>query len=279
MPLRDVHQINQRLSMIESLLHQEEMAEQMRKQIRLIGDIERLISKAALKKISPRETVQLKRSLKAIPQLINSAVSAGNETLKELVMQLKPCTAVADRIESTLPEEAPATVAKGGYIRHGVSVELDELLSIARSGKEHLLSMQAKEAERTGITSLKVGFNNVFGYYMEVTHAHKHKVPEDWIRKQTLTNAERYITPELKEYEERILGAEEKIQLLEEKLYGELISFIEPYFDTLQQNASIIARLDCLLSFAQSAKSNHYKKPAVNNSSILSIKNGRHPVL
>ncbi len=279
MPLRDVHQIKQRHSMVESLLNQEEKAELMRKQIRLIGDMERLISKAAMKKISPRETVQLKRSLKALPLLIKEACSTGNETLKELAVQLQPCIALADRIEFTLPEEAPATFAKGGYIRKGVSDELDELRDIAHSGKEHLLSMQTKEAEKTGISSLKVGFNNVFGYYMEVTHAHKHKVPDDWIRKQTLTNAERYITPELKEYEEKILGAEEKIQALEERLYTELILGIEPYFDTLQQNASIIARLDCLLSFAQSAKSNHYRKPEVNESNSLIIKNGRHPVL
>lgn len=278
MPLRDVHQINQRLSMVACLLNQEEQSEQMRRQIRLIGDIERLISKAALKKISPRETVQLKRSLKALPLLIEAADAAGKE-LSELASQLQPCSALADRIEFTLPEEAPASVTKGGYIRPGVSDELDELRSIAHSGKEHLLSMQMKESEKTGITSLKVGFNNVFGYYMEVTHAHKNKVPDDWIRKQTLTNAERYITPELKEYEEKILGAEEKIQALEEKLYAELIASIEPYFNTLQQNASIIARIDCLLSFAYTAKTNNYKKPLVNESTSLIIKNGRHPVL
>lgn len=278
MPLRDIHRIKQRHSMVECLLHQEEHAEQMRKQIRLTGDIERLISKAALKKISPRETVQLKRSLKALPLLMEASSAAG-KAISELASQLKPCTPLADRIEFTLPEEAPASVAKGGYIRTGVSDELDELRNIAHSGKEYLLSMQLKEAEKTGITSLKVGFNNVFGYYMEVTHAHKHKVPEHWIRKQTLTHAERYITPELKEYEEKILGAEEKIQTLEEKLYAELISAIEPYFDTLQQNASIIAQLDCLLSFAQSARSNHYHKPEVNESNRLTIKNGRHPVL
>jgi DNA mismatch repair protein MutS len=279
LPLRDVNRIKQRHNMVECLLQHEEAAEQMRKQIRLIGDVERLIAKAAVRKISPRETVQLKRSLKALPMLVASASSAGNEALKELAMQIQPCMALADRIEFTLPEEASASQTKGGYIKPGVSAELDELRSIAHSGKQHLLSIQMKESERTGIASLKVGFNNVFGYYMEVTHAHKHKVPEDWIRKQTLTNAERYITPELKEYEEKILGAEEKIQALEEKLFAELISSIEPYFNTLQQNAHLIAQLDCLLSFAQSAKNNHYKKPEVNESNSLIIKNGRHPVL
>jgi DNA mismatch repair protein MutS len=279
MPLRDVHQIKQRHSMVECLIEKEEQAEMMRRQIRLTGDVERLISKAASRKITPREIVQLKKSLKALPLLISAATSAGNQHLTDLASQLNPCTSLAEKIEFTLSEEAPASIAKDGYIRSGVSQELDELRIIARKGKEHLLSIQRKEAERTGIPSLKVGFNNVFGYYIEVTHVHKHKVPEGWIRKQTLTNAERYITPELKEYEEKILGAEEKIQELEEQLFAELISYIEPYFDTLQQNAAIIAKLDCLLSFALTAKINNYQKPEINERNTLHIEGGRHPVL
>ncbi len=279
MPLRDIHHIRQRHDLVECLLQNERQSESMRNIIKSVGDVERLLSKAAQRKISPREIVQLKRSLCCIPALKNLAEETENKTFIELIDQLQPCPVLIQRIENTIVEEAPASVTKGNFVKEGVSEELDRLRQLARSGKEHLLAIQMKEAERTGISSLKVGFNSVFGYFMEVTHAHKHKVPSDWIRKQTLTHAERYITPELKEYEEKILGAEEKIQELEEKIYAELVAAIESSFEVIQHNAAVIARLDCLLSFAKTAKQYNYCRPRMSESNKLVIKQGRHPVL
>jgi DNA mismatch repair protein MutS len=279
LPLFDLQKIHQRLDLVAFLIRETELADQLMKDIRQVGDLERLISKVPLKKASPREILQLARGLRHMGIVRDLALVSGNPVLRHLCEQIAPCPELQQRIFDTIDEAAPAVAAKGGMIRDGVHPELDDLRSISRSGKEYLLAIQQKEMQRTGISSLKVAFNNVFGYYLEVTHAHKDKVPSEWIRKQTLTNAERYITPELKEYEEKILGAEDKILALELDLYQQLLQAIDPMINAIQLNAAIAAQLDCLLCFAYNAKTYHYHRPDVCEELVLEIKDGRHPVI
>lgn len=279
LPLFDLHKIHQRLDLVAFLIRETDLAEQLVKDIRQVGDLERLISKVPLKKASPREILQLAKGLRHMAMVRDLALVSGNPVLRHLCEQIAPCPELQQRIFDTIDEAAPAVAAKGGMIRDGVHPELDELRNISRSGKEYLLAIQQKEMQRTGISSLKVAFNNVFGYYLEVTHAHKDKVPAEWIRKQTLTNAERYITPELKEYEEKILGAEDKILALELDLYQQLMQAIDPMINAIQLNAAIAAQLDCLLCFAYNAQTYQYHRPDVCEEPVLEIKDGRHPVI
>ncbi len=279
MPLKDLHPVNDRLEVVNYFVHETEIALKVLHQLKLIGDLERIVSKAAIGKITPREVIQLRRALLAIEPVKQLALSSNNKQLMVFADQLNPCSVLALQIENTIVDEPPAVITKGGAIKSGINSELDELRSISRSGKEFLAQIQKRESEKTNIPSLKVAFNNVFGYYIEVTHTHKNKVPSDWIRKQTLTTAERYITLELKEYEEKILGAEEKILSLEEKIFSDLVTDIAQYIKPIQQNALVIAQLDCLLSFATAAVEHNYVKPHLNDGYALSIKSGRHPVL
>jgi DNA mismatch repair protein MutS len=279
LPLKDIDQINERLSIVEYFVYDYELCDTLRHKFELLGDLERLISKAAAGRVNPRELVQLKRALYLTEEIMQEADKAENPALKATAAKLNTCIALRDKLEREIKEDAPVVVAKGNVIGDGVHAELDELRSIAFSGKDYLLQIQMRESERTGIPSLKVAFNNVFGYYLEVTNAHKDKVPNDWIRKQTLTNAERYITPELKTYEEKILGAEEKISAIEIQLYEALVREMADYILPIQQNAALIARMDCLLSFAALARNNSYVKPQLNDSFALNIAEGRHPVI
>ncbi len=279
LPLKDIQPIEERMDIVEQLIKETEAAKQFTQLIKQMGDMERLIAKVPLGKISPREVLQLKRSLVAIGQLQNLLSQQPSESLKLMAEQLNPCLLIREKIEKEISEEAPALAIKGGFIKQGVSPEIDELCSIAHSGKDYLLQIQKTESERTGISSLKISFNNVFGYYLEVTNAHKHKVPGEWIRKQTLVNAERYVTAELKDYEEKIIGAEEKILQIELKLFEQLVSQLQDYIQTIQLNASVAARLDCLLSFAGNAVKYNYHRPQLNDRFILDIKDGRHPVI
>lgn len=279
MPLLDIQKINERLQAVEYFLQHTPVAEELKKLIRTIGDLERLISKVSLEKVNPRELVQLKRALLAMEPLKNILQSSEHLSLRQISEQLVSTPLLATKIEQEIWEEAGPVVAKGNFIRDGVHPELDELRLIKNSGKEYIAGIQQKEILRTGIQSLKIGFNSVFGYFLEVTNSHKSKVPADWIRKQTLTNAERYITEELKEYEQKVLGAEEKIQQLEEVILAELIRFAKDYVLPIQQNASLIAQVDCLLSFADSAAQGGYCKPEINTSFAIDIKDGRHPVI
>ncbi len=279
LPLKDVASIEERQEAVSYMLHNDIFSAALTDCLKQIGDLERLISKAALGKISPREVQQLRRSLEMVQKIRELCLETENISIRTTADQLNNCSLIKDRISRELHPDAPAMVNKGGVINDGFNAELDELRNIAFNGKDYLLQLQQREAVRTGITSLKVGFNNVFGYYIEVTHTHKDKVPSDWTRKQTLTNAERYITEELKIYEEKILGAEEKIQALEERLFNELVQGIIEYVLPIQHNASLIARLDCLMSFAENAKKHEYIRPQVNDSRILDIQNGRHPVI
>jgi DNA mismatch repair protein MutS len=279
MPLKDLLPIKERLDLVELFIHQSNIAETMQGQIKSMGDLERLIAKVAVNRISPRELVTLKNALFEIKNLKEICLHSNNNHLKKIGEQLNPCLLIAERLEKEINPNPPALVNKGDVISKGVNHDLDELRNLAFKGKDYLLQMQVKEAEITGIPSLKISFNNVFGYYLEVTNTHKNKVPTDWIRKQTLTNAERYITPELKEYEEKILGAEEKILALETQLYNDLVISLMDYIQPVQLNASLVARLDCLLSFAQCATQNNYVKPEVSNDLALSITEGRHPVI
>jgi DNA mismatch repair protein MutS len=260
-------------------LAQEELREMFSQCIRQIGDLERLISKIGLQKANPREVCQLKKSLKAIENIKRLCEGADSLPLKAIGEQLNPCVSICEKIELELDPEPPVMLVKGGVMNEGINEELDRLRKIAFGGKGYLLEIQKREAELTGIPSLKVSFNNVFGYYLEVTHSHRDKVPTDWIRKQTLVNAERYITPELKEYEEQILGAEEKILALETKLYNDLLYSLTEYIKPIQLNAQLIARLDVLLNFANISNKNYYVKPEINDSKIIDIKGGRHPVI
>ena len=278
-PLFDIHKINQRLSLVEFFIKEQNLQRELIEQLKKAGDVERLIGKIPLKKINPREVVQLARSLNAMALVKQTCETTASEDLKKIVQQITPLQELKECIKSVMEEDAPALANKGNMIRDGVNEELDKLRNISRNGKNYLLEIQTKEAQRTGITSLKIAFNNVFGYYLEVTHAHKDKVPEEWIRKQTLANAERYITPELKEYEEKILGAEEKILALEMELYQQLISDIEPHILSIQQNAHVVAQLDCLLCFAINASKYNYRKPELLEEAILEIHDGRHPVI
>jgi DNA mismatch repair protein MutS len=278
-PLSDLSQIEARLSLVAHLILEQELNHKILQHIKQTGDVERLVSRIPLKKASPREVMQLGKSLLQMQHIQQICQAADFQPLQQLVQNIQPCPELQERINKTLLEDAPALAVKGGMIREGIHEELDHLRTISRSGKNYLLQIQQQESQRTGISSLKVAYNNVFGYYLEVTHAHKDKVPSDWIRKQTLTNAERYITPELKEYEEKILGAEEKILAIELEVYGQLLSSIEPFIACIQHNAQIIAQIDCLLSFAYNAQRYNYHKPEVTEGFDLEIRNGRHPVI
>ncbi len=279
LPLKDIQPINARLNVVEYFVNNPVLKADIEEQVKLIGDLERIISKVALQRISPREVVQLKNALSSIVPIKQACASTKEETLCKIAEQLNPCKTIKERIEKEIQPDPPNLVNKGNVIASGVSNELDELRKICYSGKDYLIQMQQKEIKRTGISSLKVSFNNVFGYYFEVTNTHKDKVPSDWIRKQTLVSAERYINEELKTYEEKILGAEEKILELETKLFNDLVLSLADYISAIQLNASLIAQLDCLLSFAAIAKDNNYVRPEINDTDIIDIKQGRHPVI
>lgn len=279
MPLKERSAIEERLHVVDVLVRNRELATRLLPQIQAVGDLERLISKVSVGRINPRELQQLRRSLGAIAQIQQLCQQVGDESFKRMSEQLNPCQNISERIGREIQEEPPVKLDKGGVINNGVNAELDELRSMAGTGKEYLMSIQQRESERTGIPSLKVGFNNIFGYYLEVTNTHKDKVPPEWTRKQTLTNAERYITPELKEYEEKILGAEERILVLEAQLYEQLLQALMAYLEPIQYDAQIIARLDCLQCFAEVALANNYCRPEVNDDTTIEIKEGRHPVI
>jgi DNA mismatch repair protein MutS len=279
LPLKQLELINERLEVVNFFSEHSTIQSQLRDQFEEIGDLERLISKVAAGKINPRELVQLKRALNLIESIKEITSQCDNHSLQKIADQLNPCIVMRDRLQNELNEEAPVLLHKGNVISKGVNAELDELRAIAFSGKDYLLQIQIREVERTGISSLKVSYNNVFGYYLEVTNVHKDKVPQDWIRKQTLTTAERYITPELKIYEEKILGAEDKIAVLEQSLYEALVRDLIDYIIPIQLNASLISRLDCLLSFSKLAKDNQYVRPTLTNEFAINIIDGRHPVI
>lgn len=279
LPLRDLNIIEERLAIVDTLKNENAIRQSMIEPLRSIGDIERMVTKLSTRRISPRELQQLKRSLKHIEPLKAILLKFNDEAARKLALQFQDCQWVIEKLENALLDELPATANKGNIFRKGIHSELDELRDIAFGGKEYLLSMQQSEQQKTGISSLKISYNNVFGYYIEVTHTHKDKVPSDWIRKQTLTNAERYITEELKVYEEKILGAEEKLSVLEERLYQELVVSLADYVVPIQQNALVVAKLDCLYSFAHIAYSNHYVRPLLNDGHSIEIKDARHPVI
>ncbi|MGZ3904046.1 MAG: DNA mismatch repair protein MutS [Bacteroidia bacterium] len=278
MPLKNIPQINKRLDAIDFFNKHTEEASKLHGMLSEMGDLERLISKAAAMRVNPRELIQLKRSLALTENIKELLQGFKGGNFEETAAGLHPCKELQQRLLQ-INEDAPAMIVKGKVIASGVNADLDDLRSIAFSGKDYLLKIQQTESERTGIPSLKVGFNNVFGYYLEVTHTHKDKAPADWIRKQTLSNAERYITPELKEYEEKILGAEEKIMALETRLFEELVAFVSDYVLQVQQNAALLARLDCLLGLALVARNNNYVRPVLNDGYAINIKEGRHPVI
>ncbi len=278
-PLRDPKAINRRLDVVEHFFRQPDTYEQIRSSIEHVGDLERLISKVAVGRVTPREVVQLKGALAAIVPIKTACVESGQETLRSIGSQLNPCELIRDRIAREVADDAPAALGRGPVIRQGVDKELDELREIAFSGKDYLLRIQQREIAATGIPSLKIAFNNVFGYYIEVTNTHRDKVPPEWIRKQTLVNAERYITQELKEYEEKILGAQEKIAVIESRLFSELTASLAEYIPAIQLNASLTARLDCLTAFTLVARENKYTRPVVDGSDCLEIVEGRHPVI
>ena len=279
MPLKDVHAIEERQEAVNYFLHQHEIRQNLTAQLKQSGDLERLISRVALGKAGPRDIQFLQRSLGVVNALKDLCSTCENPSLKMIADQMNPCTVLRDKILKELHEDPPALVTKGMVMKNGVSAELDELREIAYHGKDYLLQIQKRESESTGISSLKVGFNNVYGYYIEVTNVHKNKVPSDWVRKQTLTNAERYITEELKHYEEKILGAEEKILALETRLFAERVLSCFEYIKPIQLNATLLARLDCLSALAQVAQENEYVRPHVNDGFVIDIKNGRHPVI
>ena len=279
LPLKQLDLINERLEVVNYFGTHTSLQNDLISQFKEIGDLERLISKVAAGKINPRELVQLKRALNLIESIKSVTSACENHSLQKIAEQLNPCLLMRDRLQNELNEEAPVLLNKGNVISKGVNAELDELRAIAFSGKDYLLQIQQREVERTGISSLKVSYNNVFGYYLEVTNVHKDKVPTDWIRKQTLTTAERYITPELKVYEEKILGAEDKIAVLEQTLYEALVRDLIDYIIPIQLNASLISRLDCLLSFAKLARDNQYVRPTLTTEFAINIVDGRHPVI
>ena len=278
-PLTSEAQINERLDMVEYFFREPEFKQLIEEQLHLIGDLERIISKVAVGRVNPRELVQLKTALQAIEPIKRACEKARSDSMRRIGEQLNVCEGMRDRIAREIKADPPVLLNKGGVIADGVNAELDELRHIAFSGKDYLLQIQQRESELTGIPSLKIGYNNVFGYYIEVRNAHKDKVPPEWIRKQTLANAERYITQELKEYEEKILGAEDKILTLENKLYAELVAALAEYIPTIQVDANQIARLDCLLSFANAAAAFRYVRPVIDDSDVLDIRQGRHPVI
>ena len=278
-PLKDVQPINERLNVVEYFFRQPDFKELIEEQLHLIGDLERIISKVAVGRVSPREVVALKVALQAIEPIKAACMDADNASLNHIGEQLNICQSIRDRIDREIDNDPPLLINKGGVIKSGVSAELDELRRIAYSGKDYLLQIQQRESELTEIPSLKIGYNNVFGYYIEVRNTHKDKVPAEWIRKQTLANAERYITQELKEYEEKSLGAEDKILVLETQLYAELVQSLSEFIPAIQINANQIARLDCLLSFATAARENNYIRPVIADDDVLEIHQGRHPVI
>jgi DNA mismatch repair protein MutS len=279
LPLKNKEPLLERYEIVDYLIQEQELPVLLTEQFKQINDLERLISKVAVARINPRELVQIKRALYAIETVKLSCEKTSNKAMNKYAEQLNPCLLIRNRLENEINEDSPALIVKGNVINAGVSEELDHLRNLAFSGKDYLKSIQKRETERTGISSLKIGYNNVFGYFLEVTNTHKDKVPEEWHRKQTLTNSERYITEELKEYEQKILGAEEKIAVLELSLYNDLIHSIADYIKAIQLNATLIAQLDCLLSFASIAQSNNYIRPEINDTYELDIKEGRHPVI
>ncbi len=278
-PLKDEKDINKRLNIVEQFFKKPFFRQLIDEQFQRISDLERIVSKIALRRVSPREVVQLKTALFSLEHVKNACMESDNEDIRKIGEQIDVCQEIRNRIAREVNPDSPLLINRGNVILKGVNAELDELRSISHSGKDYLLSIQKREIAATGIASLKIGYNNVFGYYLEVRNTFKDKVPETWIRKQTLTQAERYITQELKEYEEKILGAEEKILSLEEKLFNELVADIQAYTPKIQVNAKIIAQLDCLLSFAKCAEENHYVRPQIDDSDVLDIKQGRHPVI
>ena len=279
LPLKEIAAINNRLNVVEYLVSDDSLKENLEDHIRQVGDLERVISKVAVGRINPREVLQLKNALQAIAPIKEICGQSENDSLKRFAEQLNPCESIKTRIEREIHPDPPTLVNKGHVIASGVDAELDELRTLAFSGKDYLAQMQEREAERTGISSLKIAFNNVFGYYIEVRNTHKDKVPPEWIRKQTLVGAERYITEELKEYESKILGAEEKILAIEVRLFNELVVALGEYIQAVQLDAAIIAQLDCLLSFASAAIEYKYSRPEINDSKDIIIKAGRHPVI
>jgi DNA mismatch repair protein MutS len=288
-PLKDEKPINQRLDIVDYFFREPNFRECIDEQLHHIGDLERIVSKVATGRVSPREMVQMKVALQAIEPIKNACLSASAvadgapagiaEALHRVGERLSLCEQLRDRIAREIQNDPPQLVQKGGVIRDGVSAELDELRHIAYSGKDYLLQIQEREAQETGISSLKIGYNNVFGYYLEVRNTYKDKVPQEWVRKQTLAQAERYITQELKEYEEKILGAEDKILSLEQRLFNDLVVAAQEFIPQIQQNANVIAHLDCLLSAAKTAEENHYVRPVIDGSDVIDIKQGRHPVI
>ena len=279
LPLKNIEDIKNRHELVKFFIDSDDFSKTVTYQLKQISDIERLISKVATGKASPREIVNLKNSLKAILPIKTSAEKSENKTVQNLGNQLHSCTVLIDKITETLFDDAPVNINKGNAIATGVHQELDDLRAISSTGKQYLDNMLARETERTGISSLKISFNNVFGYYIEVRNTHKDKVPQEWIRKQTLVNAERYITEELKEYETKILGAEEKITKIEQEIFSKLLQYIIHFVQIVQENAQIIAKIDCLLSFSVLAIDNNYVRPQMDESTDLEIKNGRHPVI
>ena len=278
-PLKDEKPINERLDVVDYFFRQPDFRQLVDEQLHRVGDLERIISKVAVGRVSPREVVQLKTALEAVNPVKSACLYAQNEVLKGLGERLNLCESIRDRISREITPDPPQMVQKGGVIQDGVSQELDELRRIAYSGKDYLLQIQNREAELTGIQSLKIGYNNVFGYYLEVRNTYKDKVPQEWVRKQTLAQAERYITQELKEYEEKILGAEDRILALEQQLFTALVTAAQEYIAQVQQDANIIAHLDCLLSAAKTAEANHYVRPVIDTSDVIDIRQGRHPVI
>jgi len=278
-PLKDEKPINERLNVVEYFFRQPDFKELIEEQLHLVGDLERIISKVAVGRVSPREVVQLKVALQAIEPIKQACLEADNASLNRIGERLNLCVSIRDRIAREINNDPPLLINKGGVIKDGVNADLDELRQISYSGKDYLLQIQQRESEETGIPSLKVAYNNVFGYYIEVRNVHKDKVPKEWIRKQTLVNAERYITQELKEYEEKILGAEDKILVLETQLYTNLVQALTEFIPQIQVNANQIARLDCLLSFANVARENNYIRPVIEDNDVLDICQGRHPVI
>ncbi|WP_353134210.1 DNA mismatch repair protein MutS [Pseudopedobacter sp.] len=279
MPLKNRKPIEERLNIVSFFYEKETLRENLEQHIRQIGDLERLISKIGLQKANPREIVQLKRALIAIEEVKNICAKVDQEAVRNIAEQINPCVSIREKIEKEMQADPPVAIAKGKVIADGFNEELDKLRKISYGGKDYLLELQKKEAEATGISSLKIAFNNVFGYYLEVSNTHKDKVPSEWIRKQTLVNAERYITPELKEYEDQILGAEEKIHALETRLFADLLASVAEFIRPIQLNAALIAQLDVLLCFASIAKKNYYVRPYISDDKVLDIKGGRHPVI
>ena len=278
-PLKDEKPINDRLDVVEYFYRHPDFRQLVDEQLHLINDLERIISKVAVNRVSPREIMQLRVALQAIEPIKTACMSADNEALRRIGEQMNICRSIRDRIAREIQADPPLQVNRGNVISNGVSEELDELRNIAYSGKDYLLKIQEREAAATGISSLKIGYNNVFGYYLEVRNTYKDHVPAEWVRKQTLAQAERYITQELKEYEEKILGAEDKIISLETRLFNELVMAVQEFIPAIQMNANLVARIDCLLSYAVVSEENRYIRPVIDTSEVIDIKQGRHPVI